>query len=53
MRALFDDVAVVEHEDEVGVLDGREAVGDDEARAALREGVHRRLDGALGAGVDV
>ena len=35
VAALFDDLAVVHDEDRVGVADGREAVGDDEGRAAL------------------
>ncbi len=33
--AAFDDVAVVEHKDHVGVADGGEAMGDDEAGAAF------------------
>ena len=35
MRALFDDVAVADHQDHVGVADRGQAVRDDKARAAL------------------
>ena len=42
MRALLDDAAVVHHEDGVGVPDGRQPVGDDEARAArIRRAIAR------------
>ena len=34
---LFDDSALVEDDDEVGVADGAEAVGDDEAGSAAAE----------------
>ena len=51
--ARLDDAAVVEHDDEVGLTDGREAVGDDDRGAALEGGVQRPLDGDLGLGVEV
>ena len=50
--AALDDPAVVEHDDLVGVADGREPVGDRDRRAALGEAVERLLDGALGLGVE-
>ena len=43
VRALLDDVAVVHHEDAVGVLDGREAVRDDERGLAGNELADGRL----------
>ena len=42
MAALLHDVAVVEHDDVVGVDDGGEPVGDDDRRAPL-EGAGERL----------
>ena len=52
MRALLDDPAVLEHDDQVGVADRREAVGDDERGAAVQQAAQRALDLALGADVD-
>ena len=52
VRAALDDVAVAHHEDEVGVLDGRQAVGDDKARPALRQLVHRTLNEKFRARID-
>ena len=52
MRALLDDRAVLEHDDQVGVADGREAVGDDERGAAVEQAAQRALDPPLGADVD-
>lgn len=51
--AGFDDAAVFDHGDEVGVADGAEAVGDDEAGAAGHETREAPLDEALGLGVEV
>ena len=45
MGALFNDMALVHHQNDVGVLDGGEPVGDDKAGAAL----HQRLKGPLDA----
>jgi hypothetical protein len=45
--AAFDDTAFVEHDDLVGVDDGRQPVGDDQAGAAGRDRAERRLDRAL------
>lgn len=50
--AAFDDLAVVEDHDDVGVLDGRESVGDDEDGASFHEGVHAALNEGFGAGID-
>ena len=52
VRAAFDDPALVEHDDLVGIDDGREAVGDDDRRAAARDAVERLLDRRLGAAVE-
>ena len=52
MRALLDDAAVLEDDDQVGVADGREAVRDHERRPAGEEGAERPLDLPLGADVD-
>ena len=52
MRALLDDPAVLEHDDQVGVADRREPVRDDERGAAGEETTERPLDLALGADVD-
>ena len=45
-------LSLVQHQDAVGVLDGRQAVGDDEAGAADEQAVERPLDELLGLGVD-
>ena len=52
MVAAFDDVAVVEYDDLVGVANGREAVGDDDAGASLHEFGEGLLDGLLAFGVE-
>ena len=52
MRALLDDRAVLEDDDQVGVADRREAVGDDERGPAAQQPAQRVLDPALGADVD-
>ena len=52
VRALLDDLAVLEHDDQVGVADRREAVRDDERGPAVQEAAERALDLALGADVD-
>jgi hypothetical protein len=44
VRALLDDLAVLEHDDQVGVADRREAVGDDERGPAREQPVQRLLD---------
>ena len=52
MRSLLDDLPVLEHDDQVGVADRREPVGDDERRAAVQQAAQRALDLPLGADVD-
>ena len=52
MGAALDDAAVVENHDRVGVLHGRQAVGNDEDRAALHQCVHAALHQKLRARVD-
>ena len=44
VTALLDDVTVLHDQDGVGVADRGQTVGDDEARAALAQGVHGLLD---------
>ena len=51
MRALLDDAAVLEHDDQVGVADRREAVRDHEGGAAGEQAAESPLDLALGADV--
>ena len=52
VAALFDDVAVLHDEDEVGVADGRKAVRDDKGGAPHRQLIHRLLNELLRAGID-
>lgn len=52
MGAAFDDLAMVEDHDDVGVLDGRESVGDDEDGASFHERIHTALDEGFGAGIN-
>src|SRR5439155_1184893 len=52
VRTAFDDPATVEDEDQVGVANGREAVGDGHGGAALREAVEGVLDRPLGLDVE-
>ena len=51
VASLLDDVAVVEDEDVIRILDGGQAVGDDEAGPVRHEVGHGFLDDALGTGV--
>ena len=48
MRALLDDVAVVHHDDAVGLFDGGQAVGNDDAGAAVHQTLQGLLDEAFG-----
>ena len=52
MGALLDEAAAVEDEDAVGVADRREAVCDDERRAARGQRPQGMQQQRLGAGVD-
>ena len=53
VAASFGDLAVLDHYDLVGVTDGAEAVGDDEAGAAGHERGERLLDQSLVLRVEV
>src|SRR4029079_11085453 len=50
--APLDDAPAIEDEDLVGMADGGEPVGDDEAGAARHEAIEGALDEALGLGID-
>ena len=52
MGALLDDVTVAHDKDNVCVADGRETMGDDEARTALHQRVECLLNPDLGTGID-
>ena len=52
MRALFDNLAVVDHYHPIGITDGAQAVRDHEAGAALHQSQQRFLNARLGAGID-
>ena len=52
MGALLDDRAVLHHQDQVGVADRGQPVGDDEAGPVRAQRGHRLLHQHLGAGVD-
>jgi hypothetical protein len=52
VRALLDDLPVLQDDDQVGVADRREAVGDDECGAPVQEALQGALDLPLGADVD-
>ena len=52
MRALLDHAPVLEHDDEVGVADRREAVCDDECGPVGQQGAQRALDRPLRPDVD-
>lgn len=53
VRAAFDDPAMVDDADHVGILDRAQSVRDDETRASDEHVLQRRLQCLLGAGVDV
>ena len=50
--ALLDDVPIAHHQNQVGVADGGQAVGNDKAGAALHQGIHGALDQYLGARIN-
>ena len=52
MRAAFDDAAMVEHHDHVGIAHGGQAVCDHEHGTTLHEVIHTGLHHFLGTGVD-
>src|SRR5262249_36237436 len=53
VRADLDDLAAFEDDDAAGVPDGAQAVGDDEAGAALHEFEERALDERFALGIEV
>ena len=53
VSAAFDDAAFLQQQNHVGAPDGREAVGDDECRAAGQQGSHRRLNELLALRIQV
>ena len=53
MRAGLDDVPLVHDDDRIRILDGGEAVRDDQARAAFHQAVHGLLDVFFSARIDV
>lgn len=52
MTTLFDNLALVEHVDDVGLLDGTEAMRDGDCGTTLCCDVEGGLDGALGCTVE-
>ena len=52
MRSPLADLTSVHHQNLVGVLDRREAVGDDDGRPPLHELFERFLDKVLALGID-
>ena len=52
VAAAFHDLALIQHQHLIGVADGAEPVGDDEAGAVLEQVVQRRLDESFGARID-
>lgn len=52
VRAAFDNFAVIQDHDNVGVHDGGKAVGDDENGSAFHQPIHTFLDERFGSRVD-
>ena len=52
MCAAFDDMSFIQHQQQVRVADGAQAVGDDEAGASFQQALQRLLDKPLGARID-
>ena len=52
VASLFGDLAAVEHEDAVAIDHARQAMGEDQRRAALHQPVERLLDHRLVLGID-
>ena len=50
--AFFDDAAILENDDEIGIAHGAEAMGNDECGAAVHDGAEVLLDAALRFGVE-
>ena len=52
MASALDDASMFEHKDPVGIDDARQAVREDQSRAAGHEPVERRLDDRLAVAID-
>ena len=52
MRAALDDPPVIHHQDQIGIADRAQAVGDDESRPPLQQTQQRLLNMDLRARVD-
>ena len=52
VAAALDDAPLVHHQDDVGALDGAQAMGDHQRGAAAYGRIERGLDVALGFGVE-
>ena len=52
MRTLVDDLAPLQHQDEIGPADLAEPVGDEERRSLAADAIHRLLDAVFGGAVD-
>ena len=50
--ALLYNIAVFHNEDQIGILDRRKSVGDDERSTSSHQLVHSILDQLLGSGID-
>ncbi|MMZ68205.1 hypothetical protein D1872_308590 [compost metagenome] len=51
MGAAFDQLALIHDQDHVSLLDGRQAVGDDQRGTAFHHMIQRCLDMPLGLGI--
>ena len=52
VAAALNDAALLQNHDAVCIADGRQAVGNDKAGAAIHQAVHAPLDQRLGAGIN-
>lgn len=52
MRPPFDDPAVINHQHQIGIADGAQAVGDDKTRLSFHEAQKRLLNSFFGTGID-
>ena len=52
VAAALDDAALLQNHDAVCIADGRQAVGNDKAGAAIHQAVHAPLDQCLSAGIN-
>ena len=52
MRALFDNAGLVDNNNAIGMLNGGQAMGDDQSGAAARQLGQRLLNGQFGGGIE-